>query len=113
MRWPALLVIGGLAALVPASLLSGCEPAQPYGYVQIKRGIELARNDIYMLGTMALPELHKNSEIVLKQKAGPSGLVLVRGGSTWQLCSFTIGKDRVVTATLSNVRGAIKCEVRG
>ena len=107
------LIFGGLLAAVAAASLPGCQEDTAFGYVQIKSKIQVASKDVYTLNGTVLDDLKSSNDLVLKQKAGPGKLVLNRRGRIWTLCAFQITKNRVVTATLTPVRGTIKCVVQG
>ena len=106
------LILGGLFASVAAAGLPGCQEEQTYGFVQIKTEIKLAANDVYILNDTTVKGLKIGGDLVLKQKIGPAKLSLHRNGRVWPLCSFTLVRNRVVTATLTPVSGTIKCVVQ-
>ena len=100
-------------ALMPlALLLAGCQPVDPVGYVEVKRLFAPGPNDLFRLNGLALADLSRNNSVVIKQKTGPAKLELDRQGNLSPLCSFDVGRNRIVTATLSVVDGRLKCGVQ-
>ena len=102
-RVPALLVLPWLAA---------CQPAEPVGYVEVKRSFVPASGDVFRLNGRALDELKRNASVVIRQKAGPVKLELDRAGNLSALCAFDLGRNRIATASMAIVDGRLKCGVQ-
>lgn len=99
-------------ACFAALALGGCDPAEGFGYVEIRSTALPGQQDVYRLNGAALAQASLGSGLVLRQKTGPVKLELTRNGAAWTLCTFNVGKNRVVTAVISMERGAIRCVVR-
>lgn len=101
-----------MAAGVLALAVAACQPEESFGYVQIRRTIAPASNEMFRLNGTVLEELKSQSSVVVKHKAGAARIDLNRSGASWTLCTFDVGKNRIVTVTLILERGAVKCSVQ-
>jgi hypothetical protein len=116
MRRLAMLLV--LAAVAAAGYSAWrWPPDDAAGFVEVKRGFaafdprDVVRlNGADVLRAAANPEAA--ASVVVRQKAGPVQLDYARGDVARTLCSFTLRKNRIVTATLTQTRGGIACAVK-
>ena len=96
--------------------LSSCLPEEGTGYVEIKRlYAPISTRDVYKLNgeeIAGLRTLEANLTLVLKAKTGPAKLELFREDQHWLLCKFDLGRNRIVTATISLQGRDIRCTVQ-
>lgn len=110
-----------LAAWASAGLialgLNSCAGDDPVGYVAIKRTFpQTALHDTYRINGVEIAGLaaaEPSAEVVVRQKVGKVVIELFRGEALhWQLCSFDLGKNRLVTATIYLQNRDIRCSVQ-
>lgn len=108
----AALVAGGWAAWRGA-------PEEAAGFVEVKRGFPaldprdvIRLNDVAVLRAATGVNTDGSASVVIRQKVGDVRLDYARGEVARTLCNFTLRKNRIVTATLSQTRTGIVCTVK-
>lgn len=102
------LLLGGLAA----GLLTGCGPKAEHGYAEIALGYVQSPADTFTMNGAAIPVLKRKKLALIRERAGPAELKLVRDGASWTMCSLNIRKDRVSKITVVAVANVLRCETR-
>ena len=97
--------------------LNSCMSEDPVGYVEIKRTFpQTTLHDSYRLNGVEIAGLasaEPSAQIVVRQKVGKVVLELYRGEQMrWQLCTFEVGKNRLVSATIYLQNRDIRCSVQ-
>jgi hypothetical protein len=110
MRRPAVLLRALPAALVALGL-SGCKERDAFGYVEVRKAVS-SSTDTFKVNAVALAELPRKGVAVVRQPVGPAKLEVIRGERTYLLCAFDVGKNRIVTVTLSASEGQLRCTVQ-
>lgn len=104
------------AAAAFALVLAGCIDQETTGFVELKRTFPLGSSTgAYRLNGediagLAAPD--SNATVVLRRKTGPMRLDFVREPRTWELCSFDLAKNRIVTVTIYLDGRDIRCAVQ-
>jgi hypothetical protein len=111
-RWRYVLPLAVLAAGGVALSWRGEEPT---GFVEVKRAFApldardvIRLNDAVVL-TAAAAATDGVASVVVRQKTGAVRLDYARGDLVRSLCSFSLRKNRIVTATLTQTRNGIAC----
>ena len=92
-------------------------PTDSAGFVEVKRTFAafdprdvIRLNDADVLRADAAPDA--TASVVVRQAAGDIRLDYARGEVARTLCNFTLRKNRIVTATLTQTRTGIVCTVK-
>ena len=93
-----------------AAALSGCEYAGQTGFVELKRGVGLTGNDVFLLNSTEIAGLAQKDHLIIQEAAGAATLRLKRDEQ--KLCDFQIKKNRVVTVVVSYSNMAMRCTVQ-
>ena len=105
------LLLRALPAGLAALGLCGCKERDTFGYVEVRKTVS-SSTDTFKVNSVALAELPRKGIAVVRQPVGPAKLEVIRGERTYLLCSFDVGKNRLVTVTLSVSDGQLRCTVQ-
>ncbi len=100
-------VLPGLLALA----LTACKERDNFGYVEVRKAIT-STTDTFSVNAVALTELPRKGVAVIRQPPGPAKLDVTRGERTYTLCTFDVGRNRIVTVTLSLIEGQLRCVIQ-
>ncbi len=103
-------LVWALAALSVVGL-SGCKERDNFGYVEVRKTVS-SSTDTYKVNSVLLAELPRKGVAVVRQPAGPAKLEVTRGERSYLLCTFDVGKNRIVTVTLAVNEGQLRCAVQ-
>jgi hypothetical protein len=104
-------LVRALVGVVAALALSACNERDNFGYVEVRKAIS-STTDTFSLNAVPLTELPRKGVAVIRQPPGPAKLDVTRGERTYTLCSFDVGKNRIVTVTLSLIEGQLRCVIQ-